>query len=259
MAWAPDQRLSWMAAVLPYLPGGEYKGVPLKTDKSWNENENLLIAQTVVPAFVARPKPTTPYRATYPMCVEKFGATHFVGVAGLGLDAASYDPADKKVAAKLGVFGYDRVTKLSDITFPEQTIVLLQVPDDQKAPWLAGGGSTVRGISEDADCLTPFLCVEREGQKGTYAVMADGKVRFIPAGIDKATFRSMCCIKQDKKIELLDHVAAPVEREAADEPGAVVPPPAPGPKEEQPKEPVKENPAPPKEPVKESPPKEPLK
>src|SRR5205814_2323640 len=95
-----------------------------------------------------------------------------------------------------------------------------------------GGGSTVCGVTEDADCLTRFLCVERDGERGTYAVMADGKVRFIKASIDKNVFRSMCCINQEKKIDNLDQIAPVLPRDAEDA-GEV----------EAPKDAPKENPA----------------
>ena len=63
------------------------------------------------------------------------------------------------------------------------------VPATSAGPWLAGGGSTVRGISDDpkdSDVIGPFVCVKHEGKDGTYAIMADGKVRFIPKDIPGA-------------------------------------------------------------------------
>ena len=89
------------------------------------------------------------------------------------------------------------------------TILLIQVPPDHKSPWMAGGGSTVRGISEDLDCVKPFVCTEYEDKDGTFAIMADGKVRFIPATIDPKTFQAMCTIAGGEKIKDLDADAAP--------------------------------------------------
>jgi hypothetical protein len=86
----------------------------------------------------------------------------------------------------------------------------LQVADAYRGPWLAGGGSTVRGVSNDDECMTPYLCGEYEigGKKvkGAFAVMADGKVRFIPETIDKKVFRAMCTINA-AKIENVDDLA----------------------------------------------------
>jgi hypothetical protein len=78
---------------------------------------------------------------------------------------------------------------------------------------MAGGGSTVRGVSEDDDCVAPFVCAEYRGQKGTFAVMADGKVRFIPATIDPKIFRALCTIAGDEPITNLEGVAPEVPNE----------------------------------------------
>src|SRR5262249_37159038 len=114
--------------------------------------------------------------------------------------------------AKLrGIFGYDRETKPDEIKDGlDQTILLIQVPSQPKSPWLAGGGSTVRGVSSDSDCVQPFVCAEYEGKRGTFAIMADGKVRFIPATIDPKTFQALCTIAGGEKIKDLDSVAPEV-------------------------------------------------
>src|SRR5439155_25624493 len=110
--------------------------------------------------------------------------TSYVGVAGIGRDAGAYPAGDPSLAKKLGVFGYDRETKLTDITDgPDKTIAVLQVPPRFKSAWLAGGGSTVRGVPETGSC-EEFICTAYKGKdgqvhKGTFAIMADGKVRFI--------------------------------------------------------------------------------
>src|SRR5262249_15309884 len=137
-------------------------------------------------------------------------ATHFVGIAGLGLDAAEYDNQN----ARRGVFGYDRVTAKDDVKDGlANTIVLIRVPSDIKAPWLAGGGATVRGVSEEANenPVAPFVCTtypagpdEKSkwvGKRGTIAVMGDGKVRFIPFDIPATTFRALCTIAGGEEIE----------------------------------------------------------
>ena len=76
----------------------------------------------------------------------------------------------------------------------DKTIVLLQVPASQKTPWLAGGGATVRGVGEGPDAMRQFICADYQGKHGTFAVMGDGKVRFIvlrdigqPAIVDDVT------------------------------------------------------------------------
>ena len=155
------------------------------------------------------------FMITYPGVPGLIAATHYVGIAGVGLDAAEYDPKNPALAKKLGVFGYDRATKAEEITDGlSTTILLLQIPSgpgDQKSPWIAGGGSTVRGVSEDAEAIRPFVCAERDGKKGTYAIMCDGKVRFIPETIAPEKFRAMCTINGGEVIDDIDGIAPVVE------------------------------------------------
>src|SRR5262249_455795 len=139
---------------------------------------------------------------------EPVGAasTHFVGVAGVGLDAASYAGNDPTVAAKLGVFGYDRETRVADIKDgPANTIAVLQAPAADKTARLAGGGRTGRGVAE-TDSVKPFVCTTHDGKKGTFAIMADGAVRFIPETISDADFKALCTINGGEKVDV-DKVA----------------------------------------------------
>jgi hypothetical protein len=168
---------------------------------------------------------------------QPVASTHFVGIAGIGLDAAEYSAKDPSVAKKLGVFGYDRATKLEDIKDGlEQTIVVIQVPTEVKTAWLAGGGSTVRGVPE-TDPILPFVCTEYKGKPGTYAIMADGKVRFIAKDINPETFKALCTINGGDVINDLDEVAPVVPGQGKSVLKPQVPPPTVAPQPE-PKSPV---------------------
>ena len=136
IAWAPDQRVSWMAELLPYLGDGDYAGLPVDPTRSWQEGDNLNVAGVLVAAFIGRSVPPTPPQVRYPGVPREVAVTNFVGVAGVGMDAAELPLGNPKA----GVFGYDRETKLDDVKDGlDKTIVLLQVPPDFKDPWLAGG------------------------------------------------------------------------------------------------------------------------
>jgi len=222
--WRPDQRLSWMVELLPYVANGEFTDLRKRIEESssWNDPPlNQYVGTTVIPQFLA-PLPADKregYYIQYPG--EKtmpLAATHFVGMAGVGLDAAEYRAGDAATAKLQGIFGYDRETKADDIKDGlNQTILLIQVPPEPKSPWIAGGGSTVRGVSTDLDCVQPFVCTKYEGKDGTFAIMADGKVRFIPASIDPKTFQALCTIAGGEKIKDLDAIApeVPAPEEAA--------------------------------------------
>jgi hypothetical protein len=239
--WRPDQRLSWFVDVLPYVADGEYRDLPRDPEKAWNEEPNASSAEVLIPQFLDRAKPATTYRVRYPSRTETVAATHWVGISGVGRDAAEYKVGNAATAKKLGVFGYDRETKKEDVKDGlDKTILLIQVPTDHKSPWLLGGGATVRGVSDEGDKdnpLEPFICTEYQGKKGTYAIMCDGKVRFIPADLPAATFRALCTIAGGETIDDLDKlcpVIAPTEvvQPPPLQPAEVAPPPSP----EQPKE-----------------------
>jgi hypothetical protein len=215
--WYPDQRLSWMVELLPYLGDGEFKDLIRDKDKSWIEADNRLTAQVVIPQFLAPGDPKYA-RVRYPGKLGRYAATRFIAVAGLGLDAGSYPSGNLALSKKLGAFGYDRVTKPDDIRDDlDSTILLLQIPGGQITPWMAGGGSTVRGISEGDDAVKPFVCTEYKGKKGTFAVMGDFKVRFIPEDIKPSTFRAMCTIAGGEPIDDINTIAEVVPEEAISE------------------------------------------
>jgi len=221
IAWRPDQRLSWAAALLPYL-GDEYNW-RVDPSLSWNEGRNLQLSARLVPPLVGMKQiqPPTARVVRYPGVDSPLGPTLFVGMAGLGLDAAEYERGDSATAKKLGVFGYDRITRKDDIKDGlAQTIAMIAIPASAPTPWLAGGGSTVRGVSDDPEDprpIAPFVCVRYpskpdtkskwDGKTGTLAIMADGKVRFIPEDIPAATFRALCTIAGGEKIDKLDEIA----------------------------------------------------
>jgi hypothetical protein len=219
--YPPSQRLSLFAELLPFLGDGDYQGVELNPNGSWREGPNLVVAQMALPQLQAEMPAGTLPRIHYPGLEAAVGPTHYVGVSGIGYDAAEYLADDPAVAKKLGIFGYNRITRKDDIKDGlDKTILLLQVPTHSKLPWLAGGGSTVRGISEDADCLQPFICCEREHdgkkERGARAIMADGKVRFIPASTPPEIFRALCTINGGEKIDNLDAIAPEIPPEASE-------------------------------------------
>ena len=84
-------------------------------------------------------------------------------------------------------------------------------------PWLAGGGATVRGVSDGPDAVKPFVCTEYQGKRGTFAIMGDGKVRFIPETIDPKVFRTLCLLAGGEKIDNLDKIAPVVAGEGQPE------------------------------------------
>ena len=83
-------------------------------------------------------------------------------------------------------------------------ILMIQVPHDGDtgvSPWMAGGGTTLRGVPEK-NSIAPFVLstdrngktINQQNKRGTYAVMADGSVRFIDQNVSDEVFQAMCTI-----------------------------------------------------------------
>jgi Protein of unknown function (DUF1559) len=196
----PMQRVSWMAGLLPFL-GQETVYGKINFKDSWRSPSNWLPAATLIPQFVDPTYPPSSYYVAGLGLPLEPAATHYVGIAGVGLDAADYDPADSAIANKRGVMGYNNGLRLEDIAKGHglgNTIVILQVPPDGLAgvtPWMAGGGSTLRGVP-DQNSVEPFVFNDKDAsgkttRRGTYALMADGSVRFIDPGVSDDVFKAL--------------------------------------------------------------------
>ena len=74
----------------------------------------------------------------------------------------------------------------------DKTIYLMQTPPGLQQPQLAGGGATIRGLNE-TDPMQGFRHTYGTpgGKPGTFALMGDGSVRFIPGDIDPKVLLAM--------------------------------------------------------------------
>lgn len=222
--WLPDQRVSWIAETLPFLGYTELHG-QIVFDKSWRDPDNKRPAMTIVPFFLNPNTKNETWHIHASGLNKQVAASHYVGVAGVGLDAADYDDKNPATAKKRGIFGYDRRTPIADLPDgASTTIMILQIPPETRGPWLAGGGSTVRGVPE-TNSVKPFVSAQRDGQKGTFALMADGSVRFVPDTINDKVFQSLCVVDKDKSVVGIDETIL-VPRQTVDLKAQPTPPPA---------------------------------
>lgn len=164
----PQDQLSWMVPLLPYLESG---ALLAQYDAAKGYAGNAAVARNR-PYILSCPKvdDTTAGEAVTP----------YVALAGLGRDAAAR-PAG---APGNGFMGYARTTTTAMIADGTANTIALAETRTGLGPWARGGASSVRGVEPDDVPLVgddrPFGGHER----GMNAAMADGSVRFIGPSVD---------------------------------------------------------------------------
>ncbi len=202
----PRNRISWMAGLLPHL-GHQNLYNKVQFNQSWRESNNWMAGNTVVPQFLDPMYPDTARYVAIGDLPLDFAATHYVGIAGIGLDAASYKRGDPATDHKRGVLGYDDSASLAEVRAGRgisNTILMAQVPHDGVtgvSPWIAGGGATLRGVPEK-NSIAPFVlstdrngkAINHQNKRGTFVMMTDGSVRFIDQNVSDEVFKAMCTV-----------------------------------------------------------------
>ena len=206
LPYPPDERVSWMCDMLPFLG---YDGLSRRINReaAWNDERNLQAGAAWVSEFLNPELPQETWRARVPSLKGRdLGATHFVGLTGIGMDSGEY-PDTPEYASKLGLFGWNRQTKLADVTDGlSNTIFMIQAPPNVARPWLRGGGATAQGVPASSS-LKPFVAQTKAGGRGTYVLMADGSVRFLKEGMEDPVFQALVTYKGGDKIPDIDQVA----------------------------------------------------
>lgn len=194
----PEKRLSWLAAVLPYLderPNHTFSGDALaaRLDRAqpWDAPENREAVTATVPRYLCRAHP-----AFVPRSIPAL--THYVGLTGIDPKAADLPKEDPRA----GLFGYERIIGIDDITAGTSFTLLAAETTRDNGPWAAGGTATARGLdpaeSHYIGWGRPFGGCHRAGESDVLeALYADGAVRFITATVAPEIFRASARISRD--------------------------------------------------------------
>ncbi|HEX3146622.1 MAG TPA: DUF1559 domain-containing protein [Gemmataceae bacterium] len=181
----PEERLSWMFALLPYV---EQDALAHQFDMKKGYAENLPTAQAIVKTYLC---PNGNRGAVEPI-------TYYMAMAGIGLDAATR----AEDTAGNGFMGYDRQTSMASIKDGDwHTIALMETRFDL-GPWVRGGMSNLRGF--DPDDL-PWYGKERpfDGHpKGINVALADGSTRFLSSSIDAKVLAAAITIAGGEPFDL---------------------------------------------------------
>ena len=209
----PSERVSWMPHLLNYLPSDRYQGLrdAINFNASWKDPANVDVGRVPISAFL-NPSSSGKYFVRVRGVSQPLAVTDFVGMAGVGPDAPYYPKTDRRA----GFFGYDRQIRLEDVKDGmENTIFMIQSDSSVVGPWIAGGGSTVRGTSEKCDrdigVRGGFASPNYKGNPGVWVMMGDGSARFLTKDISPKVFEALCTINGGDDPGLLDSFA-PRER-----------------------------------------------
>lgn len=187
----PEQRLSWLVSLLPFI---EQDRVFKQFDLTRGPGD-------------ARNQEATNNRFRYFVCasssehvyfnrVEKWNSsaplTHYVGVAGVGGDAATLEVDHTRA----GAFGYDRRTSLKK-GFPDGTSNTLLIIETANNPghWAYGGTATVRALEPGA---SPYIGPDRPfggwHSRISVVALADGSVRTFLDTTDSAILEAFATV-----------------------------------------------------------------
>ncbi|HEY7310456.1 MAG TPA: DUF1559 domain-containing protein [Gemmataceae bacterium] len=176
----PERRQSWISEIVPFVEAGSlYNKIDHK--KAWDDEVNRFAALTTYrilhcPAYPERPP------------VSTFFSTHYLGIAGIGVDAIQLPLED----GRAGFFGYDRTLKSEDLADHTSSILMSAETSHANGAWTAAGVPTTRGLEPNA---SPYFGLNGQfggnHPHGANTAFADGSVRFIEESIDPAAWEAM--------------------------------------------------------------------
>lgn len=175
----PEERLSWLVSILPFVDEAWiYSQIKLKEGFEGPENQSSL--ELRVSAFLA-PVQTNPGEGP-------LGKTNYVGIGGLGENGPLLPVDDPKA----GFFGYNRFTRLRDITDGTSNTIAV-AESTEVSPWGQGGKATVRPFTQKPYLNGPDGIGSVSG-KGTQFGFADGSVRTISDSVDPKVIEAITTI-----------------------------------------------------------------
>jgi prepilin-type processing-associated H-X9-DG protein len=169
----PEKRLSWHVRMGIYISSDPFWG-ELAWDQPWDAEENRIFSLLPIKYLSC---PALPREIAGTTLLP----TPYVGIAGLGDDAAYLPMADPRA----GFFGYERKIDYPDLKAgPSQTLVALETAA-VSGSWVAAGPATVRGLDPTGP---PYLGANGQfggtHRDGANALFADGSVRLLNVSVD---------------------------------------------------------------------------
>jgi len=217
---------SWMTNLLPYI--GQYDLYTLFThEEPWMDPGNIPYAMVSVPAFL-NPADQHSHWDGHPF--NGLALTHFAGMAGVETNRNEVAGTFLRSDPRAGIFGYDQIAKISEITDGTSQTILVIGTGAARAPWVMGGGATIRGARPhkfgeatsgsqqdtyfDEHAGFGSKGVEQFGiaprpattkgapNAGTFILFADGSARAISSKINPKVFAAMCTMHGAEQVDM---------------------------------------------------------
>jgi hypothetical protein len=203
----PERRLGWLVLIEPHFGRTGPRPQP-DPARAWDAAANRPLLNTAIPHFLCPGREGFEeawQRADHYGANPVPGLTHYVGMAGVGLDAALLPLNDPRA----GLFGYDRRVAVEDIKDGLGNTLLLLETRRENGPWAAGGPATVRGFDPQD---TPLIGLDRPfgnehrshflfwaPSASTNVAFADGSIRTFTPSIDTRVFQALATIAGEEK------------------------------------------------------------
>jgi prepilin-type processing-associated H-X9-DG protein len=187
-----EKCLSWLVCIVPFVQSSDLYS-RLDVNKDWDAEANRFAVLTHWPVYTC-PANRDSLATGTPV------PAHYVGIAGIGSDAALLPLSDPKA----GVFGYDRRVAQKDVKDGLAfTLVVMETATDN-GPWTAGGPATVRGLDTTRP---PFLgdggqFSSRHRPRVTNALFADGSVRSLSDAINPQVLEALATMAGGEEVSV---------------------------------------------------------
>lgn len=178
----PETRLSWIASLLPYLGHQEWHA-QLNSGYGWRAPQNRPVTSRELRAVINPLLGPTQTR-------ESFFDTHWVGVAGVGENAAALHPDDPRA----GFFNDNGRRRLEDLDRGAANTLAVLGASARLGAWAEGGFATARPLTRHPYVNGPdgFGSGLPQGMLG---IMADGSVRFIHRDIAPELLERLAAVR----------------------------------------------------------------
>ncbi len=181
----PDKRLSWQTELLPFV---ELKPLYDQIDfkKAWDDPANSKAVETRLVLLI---NPSLGEQKANGLPV-----TEYVGIGGVGADG----PMLPVTSPRAGVFAYDRVTRIADITDGASNTIMISECNKDLGSWAAGGRPTIRALTKKPYIDGPDGLGGHP--EGCQMCFADGSVRFVSNQVDPKVLEAMATINGGENV-----------------------------------------------------------